>query len=220
MWVIERRRRLSASPAREVLAPTLAPDAGSPWGRRLALALVLVGLLSALASVIAIIALAGAMGNAGPPQGPIDFLPVFAGSLLGVVGDLLLVRGGAGVLRPGSRFTGGRGSALAGILLQVPAAAAVGELEASVVITLLYVLLLAGLATLVLRLLPVPGPRPAARHPSAPLPAAPDPEARWTVRARSEPIQWVAGGTPPPPSAARAAEPGAAWERSQPRDHR
>lgn len=219
MTVIERRHRASARLAREVPAQVLGPETGSPWGRQLAWALVLVGLVSAVTSAIAIIVLAGAMGNAGPPQGPMDFLPVFAGSLVGVVGDVLMVRGGAGVLRPGTRFAGGRSSALAGVLLQVPAAAAVGELEASVVITVLYLLLLAGLVTLVVRVLPAPGPRPAARHPQAPSPGAPDLRVRQTAPARSEPIQWVAGAAPPPPSAARVAERGVAWEGSQPRDH-
>ncbi len=218
MGVIQRRRRLSAHPAREMAPAGTTPHSGSPSGRQLAWALVVVGLVSALASLIAMVALAGAMANAGPPQGPMDFLPVFVGTLVGVVGDLLMVRGGAGVVRPGTRYSGGRTSALVGILLQVPAAAAVGELEASVVITALYLLLLGGLATLVVRVLPGTAAAPAARHPEPPSEAAP--ASRPALAESAQPIQWVAAGAPPPPSAGRGAETGPAWERSQPRDHR
>ncbi len=217
MGVIQRRRRLSAHPTREVAPADAAPHRGVPSGRQLAWALVLVGLASALASLLALIALAGAMANAGPPQGPMDFLPVFVGTLVGVAGDLLMVRGGAGVVRPGAWYSGGRTSALVGILLQVPAAAAVGELEASVVITALYLVLLGGLAALTVRMLPGPAARPAARHPEPPssTPAL----ASGPARAGSaQPIRWVAAGAPPPPSAGRVAEMGPAWERSQPRD--
>jgi hypothetical protein len=214
--VIERRRRLSDDPTREVAPADTAYGRSFPSGRQLAWALVLAGLASALVSLFAIVALAGAMANAGPPQGPMDFLPVFIGTLVGVAGDLLMVRGGAGVVRPGAWYSGGRTSALVGILLQVPAAAAVGELEASVVITALYLLLLCGLATLAVMALPGPAARPAARHPEPPTPAAP---ASRPARAESaQPIQWVAAGAPPPPSAGRGADMGSAWERSQPRD--
>jgi hypothetical protein len=214
--VIQRRRRLSGDPSREFSSRDSAHGRSFASGRQLAWALVLAGLASALAGILALVALAGAMANSGPPQGPMDFLPVFIGTLVGLAGDLLMVRGGAGVVRPGAWYSGGRSSALVGILLQVPAAAAVGELEASVVITALYLLLLGALATLAVRVLPGPAARPAARHPKPPSAAVP---ASRRVRAElAQPIQWVAAGAPPPPSAGRGAEMGSAWERSQPRD--
>lgn len=206
--MVERRRRRSAAPAPAGPGLSLAPVPPSAWGVRLAWALLLIGALSALEGLFAMVALAGAIGNLGPPQTPLDFFPVFAGGVLGLVGDALLVSGAGGVLFPGARFTGGRSRALVGLALQLPAAAAVGALESSLGITLLYLAAIAGLWYLARRVLPAPGPRPLARHPlPEPSPAGAGPlpgERRWATPQRVEPIRWVAGGAPPPPSAAIA----------------
>ena len=143
--MVERRQRRSAAPGAAAADTFPAASANSTWGLRLAYALVLVGTVSALAGVLALATDLGAMGNAGVPQGPLDFLPVVVGAALGVLGAALLVRGGLGVIRPTNRLAGGRTSALLGVLLQLPAALAVGALAATPPITVAYLALLAGL---------------------------------------------------------------------------
>ncbi len=210
--MVERRQRRSAAPGAAAADTFPAASANSTWGLRLAYALVLVGTVSALAGVLALATDLGAMGNAGVPQGPLDFLPVVVGAALGVLGAALLVRGGLGVIRPTNRLAGGRTSALLGVLLQLPAALAVGALAATPPITVAYLALLAGLAAAVWRLLPVPAPAPLARHPapSEEGQGVPSSAPNWPVQLRADPLQWVSPGAPPPPSAGPPPSPGPA----------
>ncbi|MDA8394397.1 MAG: hypothetical protein M0T72_04005 [Candidatus Dormibacteraeota bacterium] len=204
--MVERRQRRSAAAGAAAADMLSAAPIRSAWGRRLAYALVLVGAVSAVSGIVALGADLGAMGNAGVPQGPLDFLPVVVGAALGVCGAALLVRGGLGVIRPGTRLTGGRPSALLGVLLQLPAALAVGALTATLPLTVAYLGLLAGLAAAVWRLLPVPAAPPLARHPapSEEGRGLPSRAPRWSVQRDPEPLQWVSHGAPPPPSAGPA----------------
>ena len=206
MGMVERRQRRSAAPGAAAADTLPAASADSTWGLRLAYALVLVGTVSALAGVLALAADLGAMGNAGVPQGPLDFLPVVVGAALGVLGAALLVRGGLGVIRPATRVAGGRASALLGVLLQLPAALAVGALAATPPVTVAYLAFLGGLAAAVWRLLPVSPPAPLARHPAPSVEDQGDPShaANWSVQPRPDPLQWVSPGAPPPPSAGTA----------------
>ncbi|MGC8474049.1 MAG: hypothetical protein ACP5PW_06550 [Candidatus Dormibacteria bacterium] len=205
--MVERRQRRSAAPGAAAAGPFPAVPANSAWGLRLAYALVLVGAVSALAGVLALVADLGAMGNAGVPQGPLDFLPVVVGAGLGVLGAALLARGGLGVIRPATRLAGGRTSALLGVLLQLPAALAVGALAATPPITVAYLVLLVGLAVAVWRLIPVSNPAPLARHPEPPgeMESGPSRPPTWTVQRGPDPLRWVSSGPPPPPSAEPAA---------------
>ena len=203
MGMVERRQRRSAAPGAAAAEAFPAAPVNATWGLRLAYVLVLVGAVSALAGVLALAADLGAMGNAGVPQGPLDFLPVVVGAALGVIGALLLVRGGLGVIRPATRLAGGRTAALLGVLLQLPAALAVGALAATPPITVAYLVLLAGLAAAVWRLLPLSNPAPLARHPAPPekTQAGPSRPPTWTGQRGPDPLQWVSSGPPPPPSA-------------------
>lgn len=204
--MVERRQRRSAAPGAAAPGTFFVARANATWGLRLAYALVLVGAVSALAGIVALAADLGAMGNAGVPQGPLDFLPVVVGAALGIFGAALLVRGGLGVVRPGTRLAGGRPSALLGVALQLPAALAVGILTATPPITVAYLALLAGLAAAVWRLLPVPASPPLARHPAPPeeiqggLTRAP----RRPIQRGPDPLRWVSPVAPPPPSAGPA----------------
>ncbi len=204
--MVERRQRRSAAAGAAAPETLSTAPAASAWGLRLAYALVLVGAVSALSGIVALAADTGAMGNAGVPQGPLDFLPVVVGAALGVCGAALLVRGGLGAIRPGMRLTGGRQSALLGVLLQLPAALAVGALTATLPLTLAYLALLAGLAAAVWRLLPLPSTPPSARHPAPSEEGRRGPSRgpRWSVQRGPEPLQWVSHGAPPPPSAGPA----------------
>lgn len=198
--VIERRQRRSRRPA--AVGP-IPPGRDSVWAARLGWALVLVGLVSAFASVLSLAVVASAMASASPPQSPVEFIPVFAGSVIGLIADVLVVRGGLGMVRPEGRFSGGRGSAVAGLVLQLPAAVVVGALEASWIITAIYLVLMVGILVLLLRVTPQAQARPLARHPESPPTTA---RPRWTVQPGPEPIQWVGGEVPPPPSSWSADE--------------
>ena len=170
---------------------------------RLALVLLLVALLSAVGNLASLVVLAATMGQADSAQGPLTFLPAFGGALIGIVGDLILVRGTLGVIRPGGRFAGGRGLVTVGLLLQLPAAAAAGTLEALLPLTVAYVLVLAALAALWLRSAPAASAKPLAKHPDEPQRrrAQVAPSGRWTVAGQSQPMPWRGGSAPPPPSA-------------------
>lgn len=162
-----------------------------------------VALVSAIANVVSVGVVLGTMATATPPEGAVTYLPVVAGAVLGLVGDCLLLSGAVGVLRPGARFTSGRGSVLVGLAVQLVAAAAVGTLEASLVLTLVYLALLIALAALWVRLTPAAGPRPVAQHPRILPDSLPDPvpaPARWTLQQQPPPMTW-SRGVPLPPSA-------------------
>ncbi len=167
---------------------------------RLALALGLVSALSALFNLLAILALGGAIAHLGAPQGPLDFALAFIGTVLGLGGDALILRGAVGVALPRWRLAGAPVMVSWGLGLQLVAAAAVGLLESSWLVALVYVLLLAGLAVLWLRTSPSPLPRPRARHPEPERPPeGPEPTIRRSFSERQS-IPWV-GSAPPPPSA-------------------
>ncbi|MHB8393188.1 MAG: hypothetical protein ACYDC5_01510 [Candidatus Dormibacteria bacterium] len=168
----------------------------------MAWALAAVAAVSALGNVSSLLVVSATMGQAAPPDSPATFLPVLAGVLIGLLGDGLLLSGAGAMLRPGLRFTTGRGSVTAGLVLQLVAAAAVGTLESSWVITGLYVVLLAALIVLWLRLAPAAAPRPVAQHPEEGRRRRPvvTRTGRWTVPGANQPIEW-GGGVPLPPSA-------------------
>jgi len=192
------RRSHGARPASVSLS-----SVGGERPSQLAFVLLLVAAVSALGNLISLLVLAGAMGQTDSPQGAQTFLPVFAGALLGIAGDLVLARGALGILRPGSRLGGGRSLVMVGLLLQIPAAAAAGTLEALWPATVAYLLLLAALAWLWLRAAPEASGKPLARHPEEPprRRAQITSTGRWTVAAPPPPMQWRAGAAPPPPSA-------------------
>ncbi|MHB1576949.1 MAG: hypothetical protein ACYCX9_10660 [Candidatus Dormibacteria bacterium] len=197
-------RARRSTPAQRPLASGGAETlSGGGWATEIALVIALVALLSALANVVAVLVVSATMATATPPEGSITYLPVVAGAVIGLAGDALLLSGALGVLRPGVRFSSGRGAVLVGLAVQVVAAAAVGTLEASWMLTLVYLVLLAALAALWLRFAPQPGPRPLAQHPidegerrRIPVP----PSGRWIVQGAPQPMTW-SGGVPLPPSA-------------------
>ncbi|HVB14714.1 MAG TPA: hypothetical protein VNH38_08180 [Candidatus Dormibacteraeota bacterium] len=202
-----RRRRSSAPNPIEV---QLTAESPSPeWRLRLALALLVVSACSALANVLAVLALGGAIANLGAPQGPLEFALVFIGAVVGLGGDALILAGTLAVVRPGTRFSGHPDRVTWGLGLQLLAAALVGVLESSWTFAVVYLLILAGLAYLWLRTSPALPPRPAARHP------LPEPPERTPAEpgpgTERFPIPWV-GNAPPPPSSPRTgwdANPGA-----------
>jgi len=203
MGVIQPRQgrlRRSHGGAPAAVNPSSVTRDGS-W--RLAGVLLLVAALSALGDLVSLVVLAGAMGQTDSPQGAETFLPVFAGALIGIVGDLILARGVWGVIRPESRLGGGRSLVMVGLVLQIPAAAAAGTLEALWPITVAYLLLLAALAGLWLRAAPEQSAPPLAKHPGEPprRRAQITPTGRWTVASAPPPMQWRPGTAPPPPSA-------------------
>lgn len=179
----------------------------SEWRLRLALALTVVSACSVLGNVVAVLALGGAMAHLGAPQGPLEFALVFLGGVVGLAGDALILFGSLAVLRPDIRFAGRPTGVTWGLGLQLLAAALVGALESSWLFGTLYLLLLAGLATLWVRTSDSVPPRPAARHAV--------PEIAEAVPSQSErmperlPIPWV-GTAPPPPSAVPRRDPGPA----------
>ncbi|MHB8332762.1 MAG: hypothetical protein ACYDEA_11295, partial [Candidatus Dormibacteria bacterium] len=144
------RARRSSRGAAAAGTPSLSGDRS--W--RLAAVLLLVAAASALGNLVSLAVVAAAMGQTDSPQGPQTFLPVFAGALIAMVGDLVLIRGALSAIRPGWRFAGGRGLVMVGLVLQLPAAVAAGTLEALWPITVAYLLVLAALATLWLRSAP------------------------------------------------------------------
>lgn len=174
----------------------------SEWRLRLTLSLALIAALSAMGNVVSLLVVSSTMSQAAPPDSPVTFLPVLAGVLIGLVGDGLILSGVGAVLRPGLRFTTTGGAVTGGLALQLVAAAAVGILESSWVITALYVLLLAALVVLWVRLAPAVASRPIAEHPQdlRARPTTLTPTGRWTVPGAHPPAEW-GGGVPLPPSA-------------------
>ncbi len=159
--------------------------------------------MSGLANFVSLLVVLATMAHAGPPQGPITYLPVLAGAMVGLVGDVLLLRGTLGVLRPGIRFGSGRGSVIGGLVMQLVAAAAVGTLEAYWMITVGYLVLVGTLAVLWIRMTPAAAPPPRAQHPSGrehPSSPAPSRSGRWTLQGAQQPMPW-SGEVPLPPSA-------------------
>jgi hypothetical protein len=197
------RARRSAPAQRPFASGGAATASEGGWAIELALAIALVALVSAAANVVAALVVVATMATATPPEGAVTYLPVLAGAAIGVAGDALLLSGALGVLRPGLRFSSGRGAVLAGLLVQLVAAAAVGTLEASWLLTLVYLVLLGALAALWLRLTPASGPLPVARHPAdeGERPRPVTPTGRWTLQGAPPPLTWSGGGVPPPPSA-------------------
>jgi hypothetical protein len=193
-----RRVRSSAHGAKPA-SDTEAPEGG--WLRRLAFALLAMAALSAFGNLISLAVVAATVGGSDSPQGPETYIPVFLGAVVGLVGDGLLLRGALGVIRPRSPYSGKRRLVIVGLVLQLPAAAAVGTLEASWVMTVVYVLIVAGVVVWWSRLTPEVGPRPLAQHPAgAPRRVDVASTGRWVVNEPIQPIRWV-GGAPPPPSA-------------------
>ena len=184
-----------------------APNIGAAevgWLRRLAFALLGLAGLSAVANVVSLLVVVATIGKSDSFQAPETFVPIFLGAVVGLIGDGLLVRGALGVIQPGSPYAGKRRQVIVGLILQLPAAAAVGTLEASVALAIVYVLIVAGVVVWWSRLTPSPSPRPLAQHPSgAPRRAAVESSGRWVVNDPVQPIRWV-GGAPPPPSAPAA----------------
>lgn len=195
----------------EALSEVQAPD--SEWRLRMALALLAVSAASALGNVIAVLALGGAIANLGAPQGPLEFALVFIGAVVGLGGDLLILRGALAVVSPQSRFAGHPERVSWGLGLQLLAAALVGVLESSWLFAVLYVLILACLAALWLRTSPPAAPRPAARH-AVPEADQADRPQRGQVAERY-PIPWV-GNAPPPPSSPPASRQGSSSPESGP----
>ncbi|MHB8323279.1 MAG: hypothetical protein ACYDHB_02455 [Candidatus Dormibacteria bacterium] len=193
------RARRSSRGAAAAGTPSLSGDRS--W--RLAAVLLLVAAASALGNLVSLAVVAAAMGQTDSPQGPQTFLPVFAGALIAMVGDLVLIRGALSAIRPGWRFAGGRGLVMVGLVLQLPAAVAAGTLEALWPITVAYLLVLAALATLWLRSAPGVSAKPLARHAEEPLRrrAQVAPSGRWKVAPAPQPMKWRGGVAPPPPSA-------------------
>ncbi len=202
MEVIQQRKGRSRRSSRAAPA-AVAPSVSGDRSGRLAAVLLLVAAASALGNLVSLAVLAAAMGQTDSPQGPQTFLPVFAGALMAVAGDVILARGALGVLRPGWRFAGRRGLVTVGLVLQLPAAAAAGTLEALWPITLAYLLVLAALATLWLRAAPGIAAKPLARHPEEPQRrrAQVASGGHWKVVPAPQPMKWRGGSAPPPPSA-------------------
>ncbi|MHB1638876.1 MAG: hypothetical protein ACYCUD_03415 [Candidatus Dormibacteria bacterium] len=189
----------SASPGRSGAAPAV----GGGWATELALATGSVAAVSGLANFVALLVVLATMAHAGPPQGPITYLPVLAGAMVGLVGDALLLRGALGVLRPGIRFGSGRGAVIGGLAMQLVAAVAVGTLEAYWLITVGYLVLVGALGLLWIRVAPAAAPRPLAQHPSGREPLggpATSRSGRWTLQGAQQPMPW-SGEVPLPPSA-------------------
>ena len=197
------RARRSAPAQRQFSAGGLGTASEGGWATEVALAIALVAVVSALANVVALLVVLSTMATATPPEGAVTYLPVLLGVAIGVAGDALLLRGALGVLSPGIRFSSGRGAVLVGLLVQLVAAAAVGTLEASWVLTLVYLVLLGGLAALWLRFTPAPGPPPMAQHPADEGEGRRQitPTGRWTLQGAPPPMTWSGGGVPLPPSA-------------------
>jgi hypothetical protein len=196
-----RRVRSSAHGAKPASDPE-APEGGWLW--RLALALLALAAVSAFGNLISLVVVGATVGGSDSPQGPETYIPVFVGAVVGLVGDGLLLRGALGVIRPTIPYSGKRRLVIVGLVLQLPAAAAVGTLEASWAMTVVYVLIVAGVVVWWSRLTPGLGPRPLAQHPAgSPRRVDVASTGRWVVNEPIQPIRWV-GGAPPPPSAPAA----------------
>lgn len=167
------------------------------WRVRLALALLAVSAVSVVANLLALLALGGAIAHLGAPQGPLEFALVFAGALLGLVGDALILSGSLAVLRPWSRLARRPAAVTVGLVLQLPAAVAVGVLQSSWLFAVIYLLITAGLAFLWVRTGPPTQPRPVARHA---VPEQVEGAAGEALPLDRQPIPWI-GSAPPPPSA-------------------
>ena len=213
-----RARRSGDRPRTDSGAGTVAARAGE-WGLRLGWAILAIALISAVANAASLVAVMSAMSQAGPPQGPASYLPVVAGAIVGLLGDLLMLSGAAGVLRPGARMTSGRSSVVVGLVLELVAAVAVGTLEASSIITTVYLVFFVTLGVLWVRLSPVPGERPLAQHPAEELTQRRrtniTPTGRWTVQGAPRSMPW-SGTVPLPPSAPAVPASSESTERERP----
>jgi hypothetical protein len=195
--VTQPRRQRRSRPAPHPAPATAYLGPAGEWRVRLALALLVVSAVSVIASLVALLALGGAIAHLGAPQGPLEFAVVFVGAFLGLGGDGLILSGSLAVLRPQSRLSRNPAAVTAGLVLQLPAAAAVGVLQSSWLFAAVYLLMVAGLALLWVRTSPPPQPRPAARHAVPEQVEGPPAEAPLLDR---QPIPWI-GSAPPPPSA-------------------
>lgn len=196
-----RRRRRTGPQVPESFSESLTP--ASEWRVRMALALTFVSAASALANLVALLALGGAIAHLGAPQGPLEFALAFIGAVVGLGGDVLIFRGALAVVQPQSRFAGHPERVTWGLGLQLLASALVGVLESSWLFGAVYVLILAGLTALWLRNSPALPPRPAARHPVV----EPDAPLQQGEQIPDRlPIPWVGTAPPPPSSPPRAAD--------------
>jgi len=216
------RARRSSQSSRQQARGSTAPAQTGEWGLRLGWAIVVIAVVSAVANAASLVAVLSAMSQAGPPQGAVTYLPVIAGAIIGLLGDLLMVSGAAGVVRPGTRMTSGRSSVVVGLILELLAAVAVGTLEASWVITAVYLVFLLALGIVWLRLSPPAAGLPLAQHPAdltqgrhTNIPRT----GRWTVQGAPQSMPW-SGTVPLPPSAPagtdspdRERPAGGAWTR-------
>ncbi|MGH7609950.1 MAG: hypothetical protein ACREOD_08490 [Candidatus Dormibacteria bacterium] len=204
------RRSLPTPPATPAPGPG---DQASEWRVRLAWALLAVAAAALLGDVLAVVATLGAIVHLGALRGPLEFALVLVGAVLGLVGSAAMGTGSLAVVRPDWTFAGDPRSVLWGLGLQLPAAAAVGVLQASWPFTVVYLLLLLALGYFWIRTSPLAGARPSARHVAAE--SDPDSSPRPASVPTRQPIPWMTSAPPPPSAPESRMPPGSPPSRSR-----